>query len=110
MTTLPPSAPASLPAAGNSTALSRGYALNARKHYSEEKINAVAQDFEAQFVSQMLEGMFSTVDLKGGLGGSDAEETYHSLLVNEYGKVIAKSGGLGIAAQIKRDMMKYQEV
>ncbi len=87
-----------------------GFALNAAKHYSEEQINAVAKDFEAQFVSQMLENMFSTVDTKDSLGGSDAEETYKSLLINEYGKTITRTGGLGIADQIKRDMLKHQEV
>jgi Rod binding domain-containing protein len=87
-----------------------GFALNAAKHYSEEKIDAVAKEFESQFISQMLENMFSTIDTKDSLGGSESEETFRSLLISEYGKVISRTGGLGIAEDIKRDMLKHQEV
>lgn len=86
-----------------------GMDLNAIKHASPEKIEAVSKEFEAMFVSQMLENMFSTVDVKEGLGGSDAEETYQSMMVSEYGKLIARTGGIGVADQIKRDMLKLQE-
>jgi flagellar protein FlgJ len=87
-----------------------GFALNRAKHYTDEQLTTVAKDFEAQFISQMLSTMFSTIDTKESLGGSDEEETYKSMLVSEYGKVIARTGGLGIADQIKRDMLKHQEV
>jgi flagellar protein FlgJ len=75
-----------------------------------EKLDSVAQDFEAQFVSQMLSNMFSTVDPSESLGGSDTEEVYQSMLVNEYGKIIARTGGVGIADQVKHMMLQQQEV
>ena len=84
--------------------------LNTIKKASPEKIDAVAKNFESQFVSQMLESMFSTLDLKDGLGGSDTEETFQSMMISEYGKVITRAGGLGVADQIKREMLKMQEV
>ena len=74
------------------------------------KIDAIAQDFESQFVSQMLSSMFSTTDIKDGLGGSEAEETYQSMMVNEYGKILTRTGGFGVAAQIKRHLLNLQEV
>ena len=77
---------------------------------SAEKIDAVSHDFEAQFISQMLGTMFSTVDPHESLGGSDSEEVYNSMLVNEYGKIIAKTGGIGVADQVKRVMINQQEV
>ncbi len=77
---------------------------------SAEKIDTVASEFEAQFISQMLSNMFSTVDSKDSLGGSDSEEVYQSLLIDEYGKILAKSGGVGVADQVKRIMISQQEV
>jgi Rod binding domain-containing protein len=43
-------------------------------------------------------------------GGGKGEEMYRSLLVEEYGKTIAKAGGVGIADQVKAEMLKLQEV
>ncbi len=77
---------------------------------SAEKIDAVANDFEAQFISQMLSNMFATVDPHEALGGSDSEEVYQSMLVNEYGKILARTGGIGVADQVKQIMIKQQEV
>ena len=82
----------------------------ATKGLSEAKIDAVAHEFEAQFISQMLENMFSNLDTKDALGGSNEEETYRSLLVDEYGKMIARTGGIGVADHVKREMLQMQEV
>ena len=74
------------------------------------KIDAVAKDFEAQFLSQMLAHMFETVDAKEALGGNDSEEVYQSMMVDQYGKQIARAGGIGVADHIKRQLLQYQEV
>lgn len=75
-----------------------------------DKIDQVSHDFEAEYISQMLGTMFSTVDSKDSLGGSDEEEQYKSLLIDQYGKIIARNGGIGVADQVKREMLKLQEV
>ncbi len=75
-----------------------------------EKINATSNEFEAQFISQMLSNMFATVEPNEALGGGDAEDVYNSMLVNEYGKVLARTGGVGVADQVKQIMIKQQEV
>ena len=82
----------------------------AAKGATAEKIDAAAHEFEAQFISQMLENMFSNVDTKESLGGSNEEETYRSLLVDEYGKLISRTGGIGVADHVKREMLKMQEI
>lgn len=84
--------------------------LKSSKAISPERINEVAQDFEAEFISQMLGSMFTTLDSKDSLGGSDEEGQYQSLLMNEYGKLIARTGGIGVADQVKREMLRMQEV
>lgn len=88
---------------------SRGYSLTP-KAPSMEKIEATAKEFEAQFISQMLDTMFSTLDPEESLGGSEEEETYQSFLIQEYGKVIERTGGIGLADHIKRAMLNLQEV
>lgn len=84
--------------------------VRARGKISADKINETSSEFEAQFISQMLSNMFSTVEPNEELGGGDAEEVYQSLLQNEYGKIIARTGGVGVADQVKQIMIKQQEV
>ena len=69
-----------------------------------------AQDFEAMFIAQMLKPMFQGLSTEGMFGGGKGEEMYRSLMVEEYGKTIAKAGGVGIADQVKAEMLKLQEV
>lgn len=79
------------------------------KNFSPDQIGAVANDFEAQFISQMLENMFNTVDTKDALGGGDTEEVYRSMMIDQYGKMITRSGGIGVADEVKREMLNIQE-
>ncbi len=74
------------------------------------KVDATAEAFEAQFIAQMMENMFSTVKTNSEFGGGDAEEVYNSMLVTEYGNLIARSGGIGVADHVKREMIRMQEV
>jgi Rod binding domain-containing protein len=69
-----------------------------------------AEEFEAQFLAQMLEHMFAGVGTDGPFGGGQAEEIYRSFLLQEYGKVIAKAGGVGLADTVKREILRAQEV
>lgn len=76
---------------------------------SKTKLEEAAQDFEAQFLSQMLENMFSTVEVNPDFGGGQGEEVYRSLLINEYGKIIARTGGIGVADHVKKELLRLQE-
>lgn len=76
---------------------------------SDAKVDAVSKDFEAVFLSQMLEAMFSGDEFTAYFGGGTAGDVYKSELLNEYGKSIAQSGGIGIAAQVKQELLKMQE-
>lgn len=80
------------------------------KGVDEAKIDEVSKEFEAQFISSMLENMFATVDTNPVLGGGEGEQMYKSLLVDEYGKLISRAGGVGVADHVKREMIRMQEV
>ena len=74
----------------------------------DPKFRAVAEEFEAMFVSQMLEHMAAGRDPDSRFGGGHAEKTWQSVLNAEYGKAIAKRKGMGIADMMVRDMIKLQ--
>lgn len=76
-----------------------------------EKTRKSAQDFEAMAVAQLLQPMFQTVDTSHGLfGGGKGEEMWKPMMVSEMGKVLAKSGGIGIADAVFKEMLRMQEV
>lgn len=77
---------------------------------SPNEIRKAAQDLEAMFLGQMFNHMFSGIKTDGPFGGGHAEKMFQSLLVQEYGKVIASQGGIGIADQIERQLLGLQEV
>lgn len=74
------------------------------------KLRAAAQEFEAVFLSQMMETMFQGIRTDGPFGGGHGESVYRSLLIQEYGKVIAKRGGIGLAEAVTKQMIGAQEV
>ena len=69
-----------------------------------------AEDFEAFFIAQTVDTMFSGIKTDGPFGGGHAEEMFRSLLSQEYGKSMARGGGIGIADQVYREILKSQEV
>ncbi len=68
-----------------------------------------AEEFEAVFLTTMLEGMFEGVKTDAPFGGGNSEKTYRSLIISEYAKQISQNGGLGMADQITRDLIALQE-
>jgi Rod binding domain-containing protein len=71
-------------------------------------IRKAASDFESVFASEMLSHMFSGIGTNGMFGGGHGEEMFRSLLVDQYGKALARSGTLGIADQVAAQMIKAQ--
>lgn len=72
-------------------------------------LRQTAEDFESVFLSQMLQPMFETVPTDSFMGGGNAEKIYRGMMVEEMGKAITKSGGIGIADTVYRELLKLQE-
>ncbi len=68
-----------------------------------------AQSFEAVFLSQMFGQMFEGIGKDKMFGGGPGEEMFRSLLIDEYGKSVAKRGGVGIADAVMRSLISQQE-
>ena len=82
--------------------------LRTQRKSSPEEIEKTAVEFEAVFLSQMMEHMFADVDIMP-MSDGPGEDIYKSMLLDEYGKVIARAGGIGVADHVKREMISIQE-
>lgn len=72
-------------------------------------LETTAREFEAVFLGQMLQPMFAGVGAEEPFGGGMAEDMWKTMLADEYGKAIAKGGGIGIADAVVREMIRMQE-
>jgi peptidoglycan hydrolase FlgJ len=83
-------------------------ALRARRGEGNDpaKAKKVAQEFEAMFVGMMLKSMRDTVGKDKLTGGGHGEETFRSLLDQEYATAAAKGGGVGLAAMIEKELTR----
>lgn len=73
------------------------------------RIEAAAQDFEAMFLTEMLKPMFEGIEVNDAFGGGKGEEVFRSMMLDEYGKIMARSGGIGLAQHVKAEMIRIQE-
>jgi len=89
--------------------LARFKPSSAEMALSDKSAKRVAQEFEAMFLSEMLSPVFESADTDGLFGGGEGEKIFRSLMVQEYGKAIAQSGGVGIADAVQREILKMQE-
>jgi Rod binding domain-containing protein len=76
---------------------------------SADQVRKTAEDFEAFFLSQMFEHMFSGIEPDALFGGGQGEAVFRSMLFQEYGKAVAKQGGIGVADMVQREMLRLQE-
>ena len=92
LTTAQMSAAAPKPAAGN-------------KH----DIASAAKEFEAVFIGQMFEQMWSGIKTDGPMGGGTGEGIFRSLMIQDIGRQMSAQGGIGLADVVKREMLAIQE-
>ncbi len=77
---------------------------------NSSEIEKTAEDFEAVFLTQMIKTMFDGVETDEVFGGGHGEDVFKTFLFDEYGKVLSKAGGIGIAEDIQRSLLAFQEV
>jgi len=75
----------------------------------DKKIRETAEEFEAVFLTQLVEQMFSSLSTDGPFGGGQGEKVFRSMMAQEYGKIMASNGGVGIADDVQKEMLKLQE-
>ena len=67
----------------------------------------VAQEFEAVFLTQVVQEMFRTVDL-GSFGGGQSEEIWRSFMAQAYADHIAELQQTGISQNVENLISAYQ--
>jgi peptidoglycan hydrolase FlgJ len=72
------------------------------------KAKAAAGDFESMFLNAMFQQMNTSVSGEGPFGGSGALKVWRSLLTDQYAKLFAQSGGIGIAKHVYDELLRLQ--
>jgi peptidoglycan hydrolase FlgJ len=75
---------------------------------NEAEAQRIGKDFEQMFLSQMLAPMFEGIG-EGPFGGGYGEKMFKSMQLDEYAKALTRSGGIGIAGAVAREMLRLQE-
>jgi peptidoglycan hydrolase FlgJ len=73
------------------------------------RAKSAARDFEAVFLNQMFQHMFTDIDGEGPFGGGVGVGIWRSFLTEQYAKSFAKAGGIGLADHVYRSLIAHQE-
>jgi Rod binding domain-containing protein len=73
------------------------------------KVKETANDFESMFINSMFQQMFAHVG-EGPFGGGPGAKIWQSFLTDEYSKSFVKKGGIGLAADVQRELLARQEI
>ncbi len=76
----------------------------------KEAARKAAEEFEQVFLTTYLEQMFSGLKTEAPFGGGTGEEIFRSMLLDEYSSEMSKSGGIGLADHVYREILTLQEV
>ena len=69
-----------------------------------------AQGLEANFFTTMVGAMFETAGGEGPMGtAATGQDAWRGMMIEEFAKSISAKGGIGLAPQIYREMLRHQE-
>ncbi|MFC4270633.1 hypothetical protein GQF03_02790 [Sneathiella chungangensis] len=77
---------------------------------TDDQIRQTAIEFEAFFLSQVLNSMSSGLETDNVFGGGESEKMFRSMLNDEYAKSMSRNNSVGIADAVYREMLALQEV
>ena len=72
------------------------------------QIDKAAKDFEASFLSVMLNEMFKDVGAEAPFNGGEGEAAFKSFMSEAMAKQVVRSGGIGLADKVAKEMLKLQ--
>ncbi len=81
----------------------------AKKARELKQVEETAQDFEAVFIAEMMKPLFEGINTETPFGGGKGEEVFRGMMVQEYGKMMAGTGRIGLADSIVQAMIQMQE-
>ncbi|OXE36110.1 MAG: chemotaxis protein chel [Phenylobacterium zucineum] len=84
------------------------FGIGASEGLKRTQIAKAAKDFEASFLSVMMGQMFQGDSLKGTLTGGEGEDAFKAFMSDAMAKQVVRSGGIGLAATVQKEMLKLQ--
>ena len=93
----------SLSSVGDAATKQAQAALNVKN-----KAKQASQNFEANFLGNMFQEMFTGIDGDGPFGGSGSLKIWRSFMTDQIAKSFAKAGGIGIAPMVYSALLKEQ--
>lgn len=75
---------------------------------SPDAAEKVSKEFEAVFLTEVIDEMFKNVNI-GNFGGGYAEETWRSFLAQAYADQLAGQGSTGIARNVLASIRAYEQ-
>lgn len=72
------------------------------------EIRKTAEDFEAAFLSSMLQPIFNQLPTDGMFGGGQGEQAFKSFMVDAMAHQMARAGGVGLSDPVARQMLIMQ--
>ncbi|PZA09274.1 chemotaxis protein chel [Rhodopseudomonas palustris] len=74
----------------------------------QQKAKANARDFEAMYLNTMFSQMTTGLKGEGPFGDTVGTGVWRSMLTDQHSQMIAKAGGVGIAADVYRSLILQQ--
>ena len=75
---------------------------------AQAKAKSTATDFEAMFLNSMFSEMTAGLKGEGPFGSTQGTGVWRSMLTEQYSKMFAQSGGVGIASEVYRTLVMQQ--
>jgi Rod binding domain-containing protein len=75
---------------------------------AQAKAKATATDFEAMFLNSMFSEMTAGLKGEGPFGDTQGTGVWRSMLTEQYSKLFARAGGVGIASDVYRTLIVQQ--
>ena len=75
---------------------------------AQAKAKVTATDFEAMFLNSMFSEMTAGLKGEGPFGDTQGTSVWRSMLTEQYSKLFARAGGVGIASEVYRTLIVQQ--
>jgi peptidoglycan hydrolase FlgJ len=75
---------------------------------AQAKAKSTATDFEAMFLNSMFSEMTAGLKGEGPFGSTEGTAVWRSMLTQQYSKMFAQAGGVGIANEVYRTLIMQQ--
>lgn len=75
----------------------------------QKNARTTGEDFETMVLSNLLQPMFEGLSTDGPFGGGQGEAMFRSFQIDAIAQQIVRSGGIGIADQVSKQLLALQE-